>query len=429
VLSAALVAVLALVTAACVGGDSGEPSDTVSAALDPLGVITIDPGAPLLIAIPSTGAHSESSIGEDAVRGVRLALDFLDGKLDGEPGQLLGHAVELVEIPGGCEPGEAAPIPNELGDVIVGVIGPLCARAMAREPGTSLTEAGIVMISPSATAAELTRTADTTDTFFRTAYNDRLEGRLVADFGLDELGVSRAAIVYVEDGTSGAAASFRSRFEDGGGVVVISGTLSGRSDDIDRLLRAIALGQPEVVYLVAGGSVCADTAIRASTLPGLQGIPIVTSAGCFGPAILSATESSSESLFVAGPDLGRFQEGDFYRMQFLPAYQEQFGTAPVGPFHTQAYDATLILLDAIDRIATQVEGGTLEVGRTALRDAVQETSEVIGLSGTISCTESGDCAPETTIAIYRVPDLPLAGGSPDAEPVFTETISLADLES
>ena len=55
------------------------------------------------------------------------------------------------------------------------------------------------------------------------------------------------------------------------------------------------------------------------------------------------------------------------------------------------------------------------------------TSGVSGLSGTITCGETGDCAQEVSIAIYRVPAVPIDGGTADPEPVYTQTVALDDL--
>ncbi len=344
----------------------------------------------------------------------------------GKPGRLLNHPVELVEIPERCDAADPADEPSPSVDV-VGVIGPGCAQAVNAEPATSLAQEGVVMISPTATEADLTDPAFRVPTFFRTAYNDLVEGVAVADFASGPLEATRSGIATDEAGSTGAASSFRTAFEEDVGIVAVSGTLES-STDVARLVRAIALGRPEFVYLVGRRPACADAARASGALPTLRTVPVVTSAGCFDPSFV-AVNATTPLQYLSGPDLTKLLEDDFYRMEFLPAYQEQFGTSPVGAFHAQAYDATLVLLDAIDRIAEQADDGTLTIGRTALQEAVAATSGVSGISGTITCTDTGDCAPDPTIAVYLVPDVPLAGGSADAQPVFSESIPLSDLVS
>ncbi|HEY5859046.1 MAG TPA: branched-chain amino acid ABC transporter substrate-binding protein [Actinomycetota bacterium] len=423
-----LVVLLAVSTSACFGAGAQDPPDSATTTPeDPLGTITIEPGAPIELATMLAGASGPgSTTGVDAVRGVRLAVDFLDGKLDGSSGPLLNHPVELVEIPETCEGGRSVETAVPDVDVdVVGVIGPGCARSVRAEPATSLAERGVVMISPTATEAELTDPSQRPPTFFRTAYNDLVEGKAVADYAAGELEALRSGVATDEAGSTGAASSFRSTFEEDLGIVAVSGTLDGPAD-ASRLVRAIALGRPEFVFLVGRRPACADAARESGELPALRAVPVVTSVGCFDPAFV-AVDAASPLQYLSGPDLTQMLEDDFYRMEFLPAYQEQFGSSPVGPFHAHAYDATLMLLDAIDRIAEQSEDGTLTIGRTALQEAVAATSGVSGISGMITCSETGDCAPDPTIAVYLVPDVPLAGGSLDAVPVFSETVALADL--
>jgi branched-chain amino acid transport system substrate-binding protein len=423
------VIVIALISSACFGANAQDPPDSAATTPDdPLGTITIEPGDAIELGTMLEGASGPgSSAGTDASRGVRLAVDFLDGTLDGVPGLLLHHPVELLELPETCDAASSGIAPaDDVPTRVVGVIGPGCGRALGSETSKTLSDRGVVMISPTATDAALTDPATRPSTFYRTAYNDLAEGAAVADFATGELEVLRGGVATDEAGSTGAASSFRSAFEAGGGIVAVSGTMEG-PNDVQRLVRAIALGRPEFAYLVGRRPACAEAAHEVGGLPSLGAVPVVTSVGCFDPSFIAAN-ASAQHMFVAGPDLTKLLQDDFYRMEFLPAYQEQFGTSPVGPFHAQAYDATLMLLDAIDRIAEQADDGTLTIGRTALNDAVAATSGVSGISGTITCRDDGDCAPEPTIAVYLVPDLPLDGGVADAEPVFSEVVSLADLE-
>jgi len=49
-----------------------------------------------------------------------------------------------------------------------------------------------------------------------------------------------------------------------------------------------------------------------------------------------------------------FQDGAFYNDEFLPAYEEQFGTEPTAVFHAHAYDAAQTLFDAIEAVAVAI---------------------------------------------------------------------------
>ena len=67
---------------------------------------------------------------------------------------------------------------------------------------------------------------------------------------------------------------------------------------------------------------------------------------------------------ISGPDLGF--ENAIYET-FLAEYQERYGTEPTAAFHAHAYDATNILLAAVEQVAQVGDDGTLLIG--ALRCA------------------------------------------------------------
>jgi len=149
--------------------------------------------------------------------------------------------------------------------------------------------------------------------------------------------------------------------------------------------------------------------------------------GVVGPGAVANTQP--KPMYVVGPDLTRFAQSSFYKTQFLPAYEKQFGTAPIGPYHAYAFDAADILLDAIQSAATRYNDGTITIGRTALRDAVYATKDYVGLTGTLSCTPEGECSTDPAIAVYQLPLVPLEGGDLTAKPVFSESVSLQTLQA
>ena len=68
------------------------------------------------------------SLGVDSQRGVVLAVDYLDGKLDGKAGQLLGHNVELLNSDETCskEGGQAGATKMAADPKLLSVIGTSC---------------------------------------------------------------------------------------------------------------------------------------------------------------------------------------------------------------------------------------------------------------------------------------------------------------
>ena len=72
----------------------------------------------------------------------------------------------------------------------------------------------------------------------------------------------------------------------------------------------------------------------------------------------------------------------------------------MAPFHAHAYDATMMIFAAIEKVAKKAPDNTLYIGRQKLRDALYGTKGFKGLTGTITCDANGDCA-DPRIAVYR----------------------------
>jgi len=55
---------------------------------------------------------------------------------------------------------------------------------------------------------------------------------------------------------------------------------------------------------------------------------------------------------------------------FVAKYTEKYGEAPISGYHAHAYDATNIIIAAIEKVAVKKDDGSLSIGRQALRDAM-----------------------------------------------------------
>jgi branched-chain amino acid transport system substrate-binding protein len=107
--------------------------------------------------------------------------------------------------------------------------------------------------------------------------------------------------------------------------------------------------------------------------------------GMFSPDVVEGAGDAVEGLFVSSPDLTAFSAE--YETEFLPKYQELFGSVPISIFHAHAFDAAMLVFQAIEKVAVQEEDGTLHIPRQALREAVAATANYQGLVGTLTCNE------------------------------------------
>jgi branched-chain amino acid transport system substrate-binding protein len=434
----ALVSALMLVAAACGDDDEGggetaggtAATGAVDCEADEFGCVEIAAGEPITVASLLSISGETAFLGEDSNNGITLAIDDLDGSLDATPGQLLGHDVELQQEDDGCsaEGGQAGGEALAADPSIVAVIGTSCSSAALGVADTILGDKGILLFSPSNTNPGLTSEEAHQPFYFRTAHNDLIQGAIVAEYVFNELGIDTAATINDESPyADGLAAAFRDTFEGLGGTITATEQVNSADTDLGPVMNSIAEGEPGAVYGPNFNPVCALSATQGlDILP--EGTVQLGSDGCLESAFLeTAGDLPGGYYYASSPDLTVFAEGDFYQNEFLPAYQEQFGTEPTAVFHAHAYDAANILFDAIEQVAFDDGSGNLTISRTALRDAVQATADYDGVTGIITCTPLGDCATDVTIGVFEYPNWPVEGGEDPDTPVYTDTKTLEDV--
>jgi branched-chain amino acid transport system substrate-binding protein len=381
-----LIAILAIGLAACSGGSALECTDEI-------GCVEVGPDEAIKIASALVITGPDAQLGLDSQYGVEIAIEF--------KGDVLGHSVELQPEDDGCsaEGGQAVAQKVVADTQIVGMIGTSCSGAGV--PASEiLAEAGYAMISPSNTAPVLTDPETHQSTYLRTAHNDKVQGRAMADYAINELGVTQAAAIHDGDPyTEGLASVFRDAFEELGGTIVAFEAVDKNADDVTPVLTTIAAaGPPELIYYPVFTNLGANITKQAKEVPGLDGVVLAAADGVQSPDFLEAAGDASEGMYVSGPDLS-FANETYDRL--LETYQTNYGTEPLSVFHAHAFDATTMLLNAIEAVAQEGDDGTLLIGRQALLDELFATSGYNGVTGTLTCDEYGDCA-DPQIAVSQV---------------------------
>ena len=361
---------------------------------DAIGCVEVAAGDPIQIASALVISGPNADLGLDSQRGVEIALKMR--------GELLGHAVELIAEDDGCsaEGGQTAGTKIVANPQIVGAIATSCSGAGV--PFSQIaSDAGYVTISPSNTSPALT---DPNQAFhigyLRTAHNDLIQGAAMADYAYDVRGFTKAAAIHDGDPyTEGLAKAFADAFTAKGGEMVAFEAEAADATNVEPLLTTIAASEPEFLYFpvfIPLGSLITNT---AKTIPGLENVQLAAADGVQSPSFLENTVGTGEGMVVSGPDLAF--SNTFYQDEFLPMYEADYGSAPTAPFHAHAFDATNMLLNAIEAVAQQDADGNLLIGRQALRDALYATSGYEGITGSLTCTEFGDCA-DPKIAVSEI---------------------------
>ncbi|MFQ5921713.1 MAG: branched-chain amino acid ABC transporter substrate-binding protein [Anaerolineales bacterium] len=368
---------------------------------DAIGCVDIAPDEPIHIGymLPTTGGAS--IYGVSAIGAMELVVEAR--------GQVLGHDIQISGEDTTCsaEGGETGAQRIAADPTIVGVIGTTCSSAMTAAMST-ISEAGLTIISPSNTSPALTNPGETyQEGYFRTAHNDLFQGALAARFAIEELGAESAAAIHDGDPyTQGLAKAFTDAFDTLGGTVTSTEAVNKGDTDMRPVLTTVGADSPDVLYFPIfqpeGDFITAQSVevpgLEDTTLFGADGLTVAPFAPSAGQAALG--------MYLSGPHVSGPAGLDF-----LSDYEVMHGELPPGPFGEHAFDGLRILLNAIESVAVVDDDGTLHIGRQAIRDAVTATEGFEGITGILSCGPKelvagtmyqGDCATGEAIAIFQV---------------------------
>ena len=379
---------------------------------DALGCVEVGPNEAVNIAYMLTISGPTAFLGEDSRGGIEIAI--------ADYGDVLGHSVNLIGEDSMCsaEGGQAAAQRVASNDTILGAIGTSCSSA-GEAALPIISSANMVMISPSNTAPTLTRLPADGGTwqagYYRTAHNDEFQGRVAAEYAFNELGARTAATIH--DGSpyaDGLQRVFVNTFLELGGDVVFEGSVNVGDTDMRPILTNVAAEAPDVLYFPIfepEGNFIAD---QSREISGLENTTLMGADGLLSESFPQNTGPAAIGMYLSGP----YIEGNTYQ-EFLTKWSDEFGGTPPSGFHAHAYDATIMLLQAIESVAQQADDGTLLIGRQALRDALSATSNHSGLTGNLTCGETGDCATGEALGIYLISDEEVSGANWPPAAVWT----------
>ncbi|MCQ3813776.1 MAG: branched-chain amino acid ABC transporter substrate-binding protein, partial [Acidimicrobiia bacterium] len=414
-----LLAALALFAVAC--GDDSTTTETTTTApptteamaisemMDhlgdgSLGTIVVEPGAEVQIRSLNAITGDNADFGLPIARAIEVAVD--------DYGDVHGFGVSLgqgLDDLCNAEGGQAAAQQIVADEQIAGVIGTSCSGA-AVPAAPLISEAGIVMISGGNTSPALT--SDLAGTvgenyqtgYYRTAHNDLYQGRAMAEFVFNDLGLSTAAAIHDGDPyTQGLATAFVDAYRDlGGDVTGFTGVAKGDTDMVP-VLTEIAAASPEALFFPIFRPEGDFIASQAPTVPGLENTQLLAADGLLTTQFLALAET--EGIYFSGPD-DRYganvnESTGQSASDVVASYTAKFGEEPSVAFWAHGYDATTLLLDAI-KAASAVDGdGNLVIDKAGVREYLDNLSGFNGLIGSISCDDFGDCGSQKITIIHN----------------------------
>lgn len=355
-------------------------------------VVVVPPGETIKIAVATDLTNVIPEFGLDIAQGAQTAAALLN-----EAGGIKGFEVEMFVEDDRCDGGDATTVANRVASdlQVVAVVGHICSGATVAASNV-YEDARIVMVSPSATAADVTARGLTV--INRVAPLDAVQGVVDAHYIRKILGAEKIACLHDNDTYGlGLAEVVCDTFEELGGEVVAFEGINQEDQDYRPVLTPLVAAAPDVIFF-GGYEQQAVLLVPQKNDVGLEDVIFFGPDGIKGQAFVDGAGDAAEGTYASFPPELEYEEFD-------ALYEEMFGVLPseLGPFHYHAADSAGLIFAALEEVSEVDADGNLVIDREALIAAVRATSEYDGLIGELTCAENGDCGP-TEFDIYIVED-------------------------
>lgn len=350
-------------------------------AADEWGCARIAPGDTVKFAIGAPLTGDSAGLGLAYSQALQLAI------IQSEP--ILGFGISQVdENDRGTVDGAVLAAERIIADeTIVGIMGHAFSGA-SRATMPLYEEAGIVMLSPTATNPTLTQMESRV--FNRAIFNDNEQGELAARYLYEVLNVRRLALL--NDGSiysAGLAGIARDIFTELGGTIVFDEVLEPGLDNYVDLLRAVRASMPEALFF-PGYTAEVSFVVQGLDDAGLEDVVFVAADGVNTQTLVEIAGSDAEGIYLTGESLPPESP---QKQAFDTHYQATFGVEPLTISRAiwTAFDSANVLINTARSVAVLGGDGALYIPRGALIAALRDTVEYEGINGLLRCDEAGEC--------------------------------------
>jgi branched-chain amino acid transport system substrate-binding protein len=352
------------------------------------------------ISLPFTGADAHDA--ELIKDGAMLAIDEANQK-----GGVSGYKIEVLQLDDGTatagqyDPAQAATNARKMvaDQAVVAAIGPqMSGSGKAMSP--ILSQGDLATITPSSTNPDITDPKFAGQyrpkgkaIYFRTVTTDAFQGPNMANYYADTLKVKS---VYVLDDSGaygvGIADTFQAQAKKRGLNVLGRDQLNPKEADYTTTFTKIKSLNPDSLYY--GGVAQAGVKVVKQSYDIIPKVIKGGGDGMYAAEILrGAGFPAVEGWYatIAAPDILENPDAK----PFVEKFAKTYGQQPDN-YSITAYDAALIILDAVKRVAASDK----EVTRDAVRNAIQST-HLKTLQGEVTFDENGDVT-NRVISVFRI---------------------------
>jgi branched-chain amino acid transport system substrate-binding protein len=328
--------------------------------------------------LPMTGAVA--GYGQQEWAGIQIANEM-------QP-TVLGKKIELVLVDTKSDKIEAANAMSRLieKDKVIGVLGEaISGNSMAGNP---ISEAAkIPSVSPTATNPLVNQGKKYA---FRACFIDPFQGEVAARFARNDMKAQTAAVIIdiAQDYCVGLANFFVKEFVKQGGKIVSTTYIQTGDQDFSAQLSSMQAAKPDIIY---APNYYTEDALMAKQARDLGvNLPVLTGDGAQDDALLQIGGKAVENMYFTGHFHKQAATTERAK-EYIKRFEDKF-KKEAGAFGALGADAYFLLVDAIQR-AGSMDG-------TKVRDALADTKNFQGISGTINMGENGN--PIKSMVINKV---------------------------
>ncbi len=325
-----------------------------------------------------------ASYGLPTVKAAELVVAMYNAK-----GGINGKMIELLIEDDVCKPEVATNTATKLvTDGVHVVLGHICSGA-TKAALPIYKEAGVVVMSPSATNPDLTQSGDYPN-FFRTIASDDAQAQTEVDFAINVIGAKKIAVIHDKGDYGKGLAEFAKKFIQESGkaeVVLFEGVTPGAVDYTAIVQKIKRKGADAVIF---GGYHPEASKIVSMMKKKRLKITFISDDGVKDDTFIKVAGKNAEGVYASGPN---DNSANPLSTAAIDAHKKEYNEDP-GAFFENAYSAALALLNAIEK-----------AGSTDMADIVKalQTETVATPVGNIHFDTRGD-AVGVGFAMYVVKD-------------------------
>ena len=369
----ALLAIVAVAVAAC-GSDKKQTTAGVSA--EPAGTT-------VSLALVGALAGDNANLGINIRNGAKLAVD---------EARSAGVKVELKEFDTQGSPDQASTLKDHLisDDTIIGIVGPAFSGE-TKAVLQPLETAGLVMISASATAADIPSTVPGSRVFHRIVADDDVQGASAGKYISQKLKAKTAAYIHDNTDYGKPLAEATQKASEAAGVKTVgNAAIDPKSQDFTAAVNSMKVLKPDVIYY--GGYYAEAARLKKQLSDGGVTATFVSGDGTLDKGFIDLGGAAADGAQISCACNLATADSEGKLGEFARNYKQANDGKDPGAYSAEGYDAANILIAGIKA------GNTT---RPKLLDYVEGITQFAGISKTIRFEDNGNVK-DTDVFFFEV---------------------------